>query len=190
MNYLANNYKKEAFQKYAAAIVGAYQDTIEVYKAIIEVGVKMNGKVLNKRFITAVEEKLKNAMISMSDQFNLGYRNFEIYIEKRSININGSWIYFDNQLCCKHIHNVEKSFCEFDENANARIVCEKVESTCNEYIEMCCKYIRKWEDAAENFDKYTEQIKKAVREFGKAVEGLNDYFMPSEICRYDWEHAE
>lgn len=193
MNYFARNYKKEAFQQYAAAIIGGYQDTIEIFKAIIEVGAKMDGKVLNKRFITAIEEKINVAMVSMSDQYNLGYRDLHIYLNNRSININGSWEYFDKQICCNYIHNVEKSFCEYEsENlkVNPRIVCSKVEATCNEYIETCCKYIRKWQDASDNFDKYTEQINKAVREFGKAVQGLNDYFCPSEICKYDWEHTD
>ena len=190
MNYFARNYKKEAFQQYAAAIIGGYQDTIEVFKAIIEVGAKMDGKVLNKRFITAIEEKVNVAMVSMSDQYNLGYRDLHIYLNHRSISINGSWGYFDKQVCCNYIHNVEKSFCEMDSNGNARIVCSKVEATCNEYIESCCKYIRKWQDASDNFDKYTEQINKAVREFGKALQGLNDYFCPSEICKYDWEHTD
>ena len=193
MNYFARNYKKEAFQQYAAAIIGGYQDIIEDLKAIIEVGAKMDGKVLNKRFITAIEEKINVAIVSMSDQYNLGYRDLHIYLSNRSININGSWEYFDKQICCNYIHNVEKSFCEYEsENlkVNPRIVCSKVEATCNEYIETCCKYIRKWQDASDNFDKYTEQINKAVREFGKAVQGLNDYFCPSEICKYDWEHTD
>lgn len=193
MNYLAKQYNEEAFQQYAAAIIGGYQDIIEVLKAIIEVGAKMDGKVLNKRFITAIEEKINVAIVSMSDQYNLGYRDLHIYLNNRSININGSWEYFDKQICCNYIHNVEKSFCEYEsENlkVNPRIVCGKVEATCNEYIETCCKYIRKWQDASDNFDKYTEQINKAVREFGKAVQGLNDYFCPSEICKYDWEHTD
>ena len=190
MNYLARNYKKEAFQQYAAAIIGGYQDTIEVFKAIIEVGAKMDGKVLNKRFITAIEEKINVAIVSMSDQYNLGYRDLHIYLNNRSININGSWEYFDKQVCCNYVHNVEKSFCEMDSNGNARIVCSKVEATCNEYIESCCKYIRKWQDASDNYDKYTEQLKNAVRQFGEAMKGLNDYFCPSEICKYEWEHTD
>lgn len=192
MNYFAKNYKKEAFQQYAAAIIGGYQDIIEVLKAIIEVGAKMDGKVLNKRFITAIEEKINVAIVSMSDQYNLGYRDLHIYLNNRSININGSWEYFDKQICCNYIHNIEKSFCEYEsENlkVNPRIVCSKVEATCNEYIETCCKYIRKWQDASDNFDKYTEQLKNAVRQFGEAMKGLNDYFCPSEIYKYDWEHT-
>lgn len=193
MNYFAKNYKKEAFQQYAAAIIGGYQDIIEVLKAIIEVGAKMDGKVLNKRFITAIEEKINVAIVSMSDQYNLGYRDLHIYLNNRSININGSWEYFDKQICCNYIHNVEKSFCEYESenlNVNPRIVCSKVEATCNEYIETCCKYIRKWQDASDNFDKYTEQLKNAVRQFGEAMKGLNDYFCPSEIYKYDWEHTD
>jgi hypothetical protein len=193
MNYLAKQYNKEAFQQYAAAIIGGYQDIIEVLKAIIEVGAKMDGKVLNKRFITAIEEKINVAIVSMSDQYNLGYRDLHIYLNNRSININGSWEYFDKQICCNYIHNIEKSFCEYEsENlkVNPRIVCSKVEATCNEYIETCCKYIRKWQDASDNYDKYTEQLKNAVRQFGEAMKGLNDYFCPSEIYKYDWEHTD
>lgn len=193
MNYLAKQYNEEAFQQYAAAIIGGYQDIIEVLKAIIEVGANMDGKVLNKRFITAIEEKINVAIVSMSDQYNLGYRDLHIYLNNRSININGSWVYFDKQICCNYIHNVEKSFCEYEsENlkVNPRIVCSKVEATCNEYIETCCKYIRKWQDASDNYDKYTEQLKNAVRQFGEAMKGLNDYFCPSEIYKYDWEHID
>lgn len=191
MNYFAKNYNKEAFQQYAAAIIGGYQDIINVLKAIIEVGAQMDGKVLNKRFITAIEGKIKDATISMADRYNMGYRDLNIYLEHRSVNINGSWQYFDKQIYCNYVNNVEKSFCEYEDErlkVNPRIVCSKVEATCNKYIENCCKYISKWEDASENFDKYTEQINNAVRDFGKALEGLNDYFCPSEVCKYDWEH--
>ena len=101
MNYLAKEYNNEAFQQYGSAIIRGYQDTIEVLKVIIEAGAKMNGKVLNKRFITEIESNLKvKAIVSISDKFNLGYRSLNIYLENRSININGSWIYFDNQIYC------------------------------------------------------------------------------------------
>ena len=102
-------------------------------------------------------------------------------------------------LLCQNVFAVEcyfvflKSFCEYEsENlkVNPRIVCSKVEATCNEYIETCCKYIRKWQDASDNYDKYTEQLKNAVRQFGEAMKGLNDYFCPSEIYKYDWEHTD
>ena len=186
MNYLAKEYNNEAFQQYGSAIIRGYQDTIEVLKVIIEAGAKMNGKVLNKRFITEIESNLKvKAIVSISDKFNLGYRSLNIYLENRSININGSWIYFDNQIYCRYIHNVEQSFL----NDEGRIDCAKVETACNEQIEQACKYIRKWEDAMSNYDKYTEQLKKAVLDFGNALKGLSDFFTPSQLDKYDWESA-
>jgi len=186
MNYLAKEYSNEAFQQYGSAIIRGYQDTIEVLKVIIEVGAKMNGKVLNKRFITEIESNLKvKAYVSMGDKYNFGYRSLNIYLENRSILINGSWVYYDNQIYCRNIHNVEKSFL----NDEGRIDCAKVEEACNEQIEQACKYIRKWEDAMSNYDKYTEQLKKAVLDFGKALEGLSDFFTPAQLDKYDWENA-
>lgn len=192
MNYFARNYNKESFRKYAVAIIVGYQEIIEVLKAIIEVGKQMDGKVLNKRFITAINGKIKGASVYMNDQYNFGYRNLNFCLENRSVNINGSWEYIDRQLYCTYVNNVEKSFCEYEDEhfkVNPRIVSGKVEATCNEYIEKCKKYIEKWEDAAVNFDKYTEQVNNAVREFCNALKGLNDHFCPSEICKYDWESA-
>lgn len=189
MNYLAKEYSNEAFQQYGSAIIRGYQDTIEVLKVIIEVGAKMNGKVLNKRFITEVENSMKEqglkAFVSMGDKFNLGYRSLNIYLENRSTLINGSWVYYDNQIYCRYIHSVEASFL----NDEGRIDCAKVEAACNEEIEQACKYIRKWEDAMSNYDKYTEQLKKAVLDFGNAMKGLSDFFTPSQLDKYDWENA-
>lgn len=192
MNYFARNYSKESFRKYAAAIIVGYQDTIEVLKAIIEVGEQMDGKVLNKRFITAINGKINGAFVSMNDPYNLGYRNLNVNLENRSVSINGNWEYFDKQIYCKYVGNVEKEFCEYEDKhlkVNPRIVSDKVKATCNNYIEMCNKYIKDWEDAAVNFDKYTEQVNNAVRELGNALKGLNGHFCPSEICKYDWERA-
>ena len=192
MNYFAKNYNKESFRKYAAAIIVGYQEIIEVLKAIIEVGAQMDGKVLNKRFITAINGKIKGASVYMNDPYNFGYRNLNVNLENRSVNINGNWEYFDTQSYCKYESNVEKEFCEYEDErlkVNPRIVGSKVEATCSNYIESCNKYIKDWEDAAVNFDKYTEQVNNAVREFGNALKGLNDHFCPSEICKYDWESA-
>lgn len=193
MDYLAKQYNKEAFKEYGNAIIEGYQDVVEVLTIVKESAAKMDGKVLNKRFMTEIESRLAvhpftKARLSLSDQYNMGYRDINIYLEHRSVCISDSWIYFDNQIYCRNIHNVEKAFCEFDSNVNARIVCSKVTAYCDEYIEQCKKYMTKWQDAIDNYDKYTEQLKNAVRQFGEAMNGLSDYFTPSQLSKYDWEH--
>ena len=190
MNYFAKNYKKETFNEYASYIIGGYKDIIEVLGAIIEVGKNMDGKCLNKRFVTAINEKVSPiAFLSMDDQYNIGYRSLHIYIEKRSFNDkSGRCIYFDDQVFCRYINNVEATFCNMVDY-NWRISSDKIEASCSELIETCHEYIDKWRDASDHFDEYTEQIKNAVREFGKLLQGLNDLFCPSEICKYDWEKA-
>lgn len=191
MDYLAKQYDKKAFGEYGKAIIDGYLDIVEVLNIVKGVAQKMNGKVLNKRFITEIETQLAShpfakARLSMDDQYNLGYRDINIYLEHRSISINGSWVYFDSQIYCRNIHNVEKSFC----NEEGRLDCAKVEACCDDYINQCKKYMTKWQDAIDNYDTYTAQLKNAVIALGKALNGLNDYFMPSDISKYDWEHAK
>lgn len=185
MNTIVKDYDKQTFIQYANAICEGYKTIKDIYNVICHVGSKMNGKVLNKRFSTAIEDKLKelniNALVSLNDQFNMGYRDLTIYLQDRSIKVGQTWVYFDENLNYKKIHNADKTFCE-----NNRIIFAKIEDYCKDTISRCDKEIAKWSDAATNYDKYKTAIENAVKEFGKAVKNINSLFVPYEIHSYDW----
>lgn len=189
MNYKAKNYSKENFTIYADAIIDGYKTFIDVYKGIKATALKMHGKVINKRFWTALNELLQSkevkARASWSDTYNFGYHTMNIYLDNRSVNIGSYCEYFDKEMGCTFIHNVEETFL----NGEGRIDTECVDKICDKYIESCESYIKRWEDAKLNFDEYKERVQNAVKEFGEKMKDINPLFKPNEISSYDWEHA-
>ena len=186
MNTIVKNYDKQTFIQYANAICEGYKTIKDVYNVVGYVGAKMNGKVFNKRFATAIENTLKerniNAFIGLSDQFNMGYKDLKIYLQDRSFQSESrGCVYFDDHLSYNYVHNADNCFCE-----NGVVVCEKVEKICEEMMSHCDKEINKWQDAATNYDNYKTAMENAIKEFGKAVKNINSLFVPYEIHSYDW----
>lgn len=180
-------YRKEDFVKYGNAVISGYKTIIAVYKIIAESAKKMEGKVFNKRFRTEIEKRLNEckigANIGISDTDNIGHNTLKIYLFRRDTQINGSTIYFDNEIYYTSIHNCENVFV----NDEGRIVSESAENECNEQIKLCNEQIENWEDAIENYDRYKAQIEGALKQLGEALKGLNVLFRPSQIDSYDWE---
>ena len=188
METTARKYKKETFIEYAKHIVEGYKTIIAAYGVISKVGLTMHGKVFNKRFESEIEKYCKeegvNVSIWLNDQYNMGYKDLKIYLQDRSFNGGDCWIYFDNDIYHNSIHNCNNAFVD----GNNRIIGVKVAETCNEYIEHCKKEMTKWQDAADNYDKYEEQVKAALKQLNEAFEGLNSLFKPYTISQYDWEN--
>ena len=170
MNTIVKNYDKQTFIQYANAICEGYKTIKDVYNVVGYVGAKMNGKVFNKRFATAIENTLKerniNAFIGLSDQFNMGYKDLKIYLQDRSFQSESrGCVYFDYHLSYNYVHNADN---------------------CEEMMSHCDKEINKWQDAATNYDNYKTAMENAIKEFGKAVKNINSLFVPYEIHSYDW----
>ena len=183
MNYKAKNYKIEAFKAYSKAVVGGYNDMIDVFNAIKEVGKKMDGKAFNRRFTNAIEKiiPMSKATVSLSDPYNSGVRDLNIFLANRSYCYNGFQDYFDKEIHYNRCINT---------NQNSMIIGAKIVEWCDENIERSKKEIAMWEDASANFDKYTKQVDSALKQLSDNLKGLNLLFLPSEISRYDWEHCD
>lgn len=177
---------KENFIQYANAIVEGYETIIKTYECIKAVGYGMCGKVFNKRFFTELETCLGydqvKTRVSASDNYHIGYKTLFIYLENRSVNIAGSWEYFDRDMYYTTIHNIDNAWLDA-----GRINPEKIRVSCDEMIEMCKKQIAKWSDAAENYDAYCTKLADALKQLGENMKGINSLFKPSEIHSFDWE---
>ncbi len=185
MDYRAKRFNKESFTIYANEVINAYRSLEKTYRVIISVARSMNGKVLNKRFWDAVNSELDGvARVSWSDTYKLGYHTMNIYLDKRSVQINSSTEYFDRELNCSYVHDVEEAFL-----TEGRIDIEKVGSVCDSNIEHIAGYIERWEDAMTNYDSYQNQLKEAMKELGEKMKAINTLFKPSTISSYDWEHC-
>ena len=102
MDYTAKRFNKEGFITYASNIINGYNVIVKVHNIIKSVAEKMNGKVLNKRFQTEIENELKNACVPASvyitdDRWDK-HKELKIYLDKRDCQINGSTIYFDKEM--------------------------------------------------------------------------------------------
>lgn len=192
MNTRVSNFSKEAFLMYAARVIEGFETLTATFKVISEVGsTKFDGKVFNARFEHEIENVLKErnicAMLWLNDQYNMGYKDLKISLQDplRSIRIGESWFYIDNDVTSSNIHNCNKEFVD----ENGRVIGEKLIETCNKYIEQSENYKKRWQDAIDNYDTYAKRVKEAVTALGMALKGVNDFFLPSEICRYDWQSA-
>lgn len=189
MEYTAKRFNKEGFITYASNIINGYNVIVKVHNIIKSVAEKMNGKVLNKRFQTEIENELKNACVPASvyitDDSWDKHKGLKIYLDRRDCQINGSTIYFDNEMGYYWFYNITKDFAD----ENGRIVSDKVFCECDKLIEGASQSISEWQDAIDNYDKYNAQLKEAVKTLGNALKGINYRFKPNKIDSYDWESA-
>lgn len=189
MEYTAKRFNKEGFITYAKNIINAYGIIVSVHNVIKEVAEKMNGKVLNKRFQTEIENELKarniGASVYISNDNWDGYKSLKIYLSRRDCQINGDTIYFDREMNYYWFYNITNDFT----NEECRISAEKVTAECDMMIEGANKSSDVWQDAVDNYDKYDKQVKEAVKALGMALDGVNRHFRPNKIDFYDWEKA-
>ena len=190
MDTKASKYTNETFALYAKALIGGFNTLIATYKIIADVGKKLNGKVFNRRFETLIEKQCEDAKIgvfvSLDDQDNAGdkFKKLMILLQNPTIKSGDIWISFaDDLVYYNFIYNCNACFV----NNDGKVIGQRVVETCEEKIAKCKEQINIWQDAADNYNKYNNQINDAVKQFGKAVKEINPLFKPGLLSHFDWE---
>lgn len=174
--------KKNDFQELAKHVINGYNEALEGWQVVLETAKEMDGKVFNKRFTDAVNAKLSAVCCSVNDPYNLG-KELSFWLSNRSYN-NGSFCrYFDNKV---YYRDVKLDSLLTD----GRIDAAKVVETVNDLRNNINKKVSEWSDAAKNWDRYEKRVRKALAAFGAAMEGVNPFFIPSELHSYDWKNAD
>ena len=175
--------KKNDFQELAKHVINGYNEVLEGWQVVIETAKEMDGKVFNKRFTDAVNAKLSAVRCSVNAPSYLGNKELSLWLDNRSYN-NGSFCcYFDDKV---YYRDVKLDSLLTD----GRIDAAKVVEIVNDLQNNINKKVSEWSDAAKNWDRYEKRVRKALAAFGAAMEGVNPFFIPSEIRSYNWRNAD
>lgn len=196
---------KDEFVAFAEHVVAGYKELKSIYDAFLQTAKEMNGKVCNVRFVNAVQDKIKNV-----GYIHYGYdyhssteKHFSFSLNNRSYQYRGLCVYFD-----KKIHYTTPT--RFDDkkgmwvygivDGNDRISFDLAKSiydfmlfgrkTDNESEKSGIYHsIELWQDAIDNYDKYTCQIKNTLKQINDTFESMNQLFRPIRIESYDWTNG-
>ena len=116
-----------------------------------------DGKVINKRLITALTKNTQANGYSFGLTYFMYKPYIKIYVKDRSVNVNSNWLYIDFSE-----YEVELS----NDNCNklnAKETLKNFDSSLN-YFQ---KQIEKYQDAADNYEVYFERF-KAINDFIEA----------------------
>ena len=182
-NYIINQGKKAHFIAHNEAIIKGYNEVLAIWGVVLAVAIEMDGKVYNKRFNEAVNERTadKYGRVGVSDPYNLG-KELYVYINSRSYCANEScgWNYID-----KDLYNTD---IKLDTILNeGRIDAEKAKEVLMPLMGRINERIKLHKDAVKNYDRHVVRRAKALEALAKAFEGVNDLLKPRELHAYDWE---
>ena len=168
---------KEAFTAHATALIKGYKDLKTICKAIDSTAAEMNGKIYNKRFRTAVDNKIDGVGYLHEGNYSCVW---EMYLINRSYQDTPRTAkYFDADLRYTRIYGGEKFFIE------GRICADAIHADMMERCELIDAQINKLQDAINNYDTHAAAVKKAVMEFREKMKAINPVFVPSELKSYE-----
>ena len=177
-------YNKEDSRRLVLLEVENYKKALELYDSIIEVVEKYNGKVLNKRFETALKKVNDYIRVDMSgrtlyiqlyleDRSVKSFNNdFWIYINKTYINLNGytprlaySWENdLDGKLCADHENRLIASVLIKSLNEEKEHIKNKIILLENE-VNKADEYKQQLEDLKAQMEKITRNIPYEIRDY-------------------------
>lgn len=165
--------------------VKVFNDAIKSLEAIKVVADKFDGKVINKRFITKLNEISDGNIINFSLE-EKGYdytakmneKVVSLYLTDRSFkNDSGSWTYIDeNSFDILEVNNKD-----FYINKDGRLVKEYFIQGIDKTIEIFKSKIAKYQDCIDHFDEYMAEVKKINAEIAELRKKLH---FPMSISTY------
>lgn len=167
---------KQAFTLHASELIKAYKNISQVWHVVAVVAEEMNGKVFNKRFIDAVNERCKG----VGHIYRPDFQFLCVYLDNRSYKAtNGNWCYFDNELYGTSIYR------KFISDTNRIIADEAIEIVKNQ-LNAIAERVNILEDAINNYDEHTKKLNDAVKALGLTFKEINPLFVPTELRPFDW----
>lgn len=151
---------------------------------------KFDGKVLNKRFVNAVNEKLidriglhklqdgrNTPLVSLSMYKDVFTTRFNFYFANRGKNICGKWIYFDNE-CNTTIYASNDSLTN-----DGRIIGVNLASDADRLSFHTKKEIEKYIDAVNKWDEYMDTLLNIDQYIKDKTKNINTLFIHGG-CNY------
>lgn len=186
METKVNFKRKDDFILETTAIINAYTLIKNTWQTILDLLCKENGKTFNRRFISKLEKLIDTTKVRVSliDVF-MGC-NLDIFVINRYYQDTHNQIqYFDKKLY----------YCSLDKknfiDDEGKIDFNKAEQAISAIIAHISKKIAEYKDAVQNFDTYTNKVNAALESLKNAMRGVNEFFVPVSINRYDfWESKD
>ena len=177
--------QKENFVTMANAIVNSYKVLKSAWQTILDLLYKENGKTLNRRFTTKLATLLDPKEVSVSINNTYFDTEINIFLVNRNFcDSYGKAIYIDNKIYYRTL--AKKYLTDVDGKINADYAAESIQRI----IANIDKSIAKYEDAVQNFDTYTNKVNTALENLKSALRGVNEFFLPVSIERYDLWNRE
>ena len=177
--------QKENFVIMANAIVNAYKIIKSTWQTILDLLYKENGKTFNRRFTTKLQTLLDPKEVSVSIDNTDFDAEINIFLINRNFyDTRKNAIYFDNKIYYRTL--AKKYITDVDGKINADYAAESIQRIMTNID----KSIAKYEDAVQNFDTYTNKVNAALENLKSALRGVNEFFLPVSIERYDLWNRE
>lgn len=158
--------------------VKVFNDAIKSLEAIKVLADKFDGKVINKRFITKLNEISDGNIIIFSLIAGINEKVVSLYLTDRCFkNDSGSWSYIDED----HFNIREANEKDFYINKDGRLVKEYFIQGIDKTIEFFKTKIAQYQDCIDHFDEYMAEIKKINAEIDEL---RNKIHFPMSILTY------
>ena len=184
---------KEQVQMHAKYVCEYAETLNRVWNAATELLLsKWNGKALNRRFCTQLNEMFANEtitgyegrqfpLINVSIDDSWGNKDIRIYVAKRSYDYHNQCCYFDKEVYGNTVSLHDKCY-DKEGHLIAEVVVKRIEMC----IDSNRKLIYKLQDAAKNFDRYKKAYDKAKRAFLDACSKINHMFVETDLRTYQY----
>ena len=165
--------------------VKVFNDAIKSLEAIKVIADKFDGKVINKRFITKLNEiSDRNIIIFSLEEKGYDYiagineKVVSLYLtDRRFINDSGSWSYIDEDS----FSILKANNKDFYINKDGRLVKEYFIQGIDKTIEFFKTKIAQYQDCIDHFDEYMAEVKKINAEIDEL---RNKIHFPMSILTY------
>lgn len=167
--------------------VKVFNDAIKSLEIIKPLADKFNGKVINKRFTTAMNEVADTEIVRFSIH-EKGYNRtakvnekvVAMYLCDRGFKAENGWEYIDED----NFEVREFSDTDFYINADGRLVKDFFIHAVDNMIEYFKRRIAEYQDCIDNFDKYLEEIANVNKQINELKKKLH---YPMSIQTYKLE---
>lgn len=153
------------------------EDAVRIALPIIR---KFNGKQFTRRVSNqvqkAVDEALGEHKVSIIYELTNYHFGIEFYLGKRAYPVNGSWHYFDGELC--------RSLLTWNGSPNA-LDADEFQAVAERLIRTNRMLVYKYADAAEHFDEYRKAYADAVRTLQESCGAINPVFLENMVYTSD-----
>lgn len=141
---------------------------------------KFHGKQFTRRVSNqvqkAVDEALGQHKVSIIYELTNYHFGIEFYLGKRAYPINGTWHYFDGELC--------RSLLTWNGNPDA-LDADDFQTKAETLLQTNRMVVYKYFDAAMNFDEYRKAYADAIRTLNESCGAINPVFLENMVYTTD-----